>query len=76
MQQTDPSAFQVKRFLRYLREYKLPFFVAVIGMVTSVSILAAPNGFGGSDSAVPLGLLIGIVSIIFFFILKAAFGVA
>ena len=33
MQQTDPSAFQVKRFLRYLREYKLPFFVAVIGMV-------------------------------------------
>ena len=33
MQQTDPSAFQVKRFLRYLREFKFPFFVAVIGMV-------------------------------------------
>ena len=32
-QHTDPSASQVKRFLRYLREFKLPFFVAIIGMI-------------------------------------------
>lgn len=48
--------------------HMLLMMVAIIGMVTSVSILAAPNGFGGPDSAVPLGLLIGIVSIVFFFI--------
>lgn len=47
--------------------HMLLMMVAIIGMVTSVSILAAPNGFGGPDSAVPLGLLIGIVSIVFFF---------
>lgn len=33
MQQPDYSAAQVRRFLRYLRPYKLPFFVAIIGMV-------------------------------------------
>jgi len=33
MQQTDPSASQVKRFLRYLREFKAPFFVAIMGMI-------------------------------------------
>lgn len=33
IQQTEPSSSQVKRFLRYLREYKLPFLAAIFGMV-------------------------------------------
>ncbi|GGW87845.1 lipid A export permease/ATP-binding protein MsbA [Alteromonas halophila] len=33
MQQPDYSAAQVRRFLRYLRPFKLPFFVAIIGMI-------------------------------------------
>lgn len=33
MQQTDTSATQVKRFFRYLRDFKFPFFIAVIGMI-------------------------------------------
>lgn len=33
MQPVDYSTSQVRRFLRYLREYKLPFFVAIIGMI-------------------------------------------
>jgi len=33
MQQTDTSASQVKRFLRYLRDFKLPFFAAIVGMI-------------------------------------------
>ena len=37
-QQTDPSASQIKRFLRYLREFKLPFFVAIIGMIGYSSV--------------------------------------
>ncbi len=33
MQPADPDASQLKRFLKYLREYKLPFFIAIIGMI-------------------------------------------
>lgn len=33
MQQTETSASQVKRFLRYLRDYKLPFLAAIVGMI-------------------------------------------
>ena len=45
--------------------HMLLMMIAVIGMVTSVSILAAPNGFGG-ESAIPLALLIGLASIALF----------
>ncbi|WP_414827600.1 lipid A export permease/ATP-binding protein MsbA [Alteromonas sp. H39] len=38
MQQTEYSASQVRRFLRYLREYKLPFAVAIIGMIGYSSV--------------------------------------
>ena len=37
---------------------------AVIGLLTSGSILAAPNGFGNVETAVPVGLLIGIISLV------------
>ncbi len=33
MQQPDTSATQVKRFFHYLRDFKFPFFIAVIGMI-------------------------------------------
>ena len=39
---------------------------AVIGLLTSGSILAAPNGFGNADSVIPIGLGIGLVSIVLF----------
>ena len=48
--------------------HMLLMMVAVIGVVTGVSILAAPNGFGGADGAVPVGLLIGALSIALFLI--------
>ncbi len=48
--------------------HMLMAMVAVIGLVTSASILAAPNGFGGAEGAVPLGVLIGIISIVLFVI--------
>ncbi len=38
MQQTEYSASQVRRFLRYLREFKLPFAVAIIGMIGYSSV--------------------------------------
>jgi simple sugar transport system permease protein len=38
--------------------------VAVIGVIVSISMLTIPNGFGGPDTAYPLGVLIGLVSII------------
>ena len=41
----------------------LLMMIAVIGVVTSGSMLAAPNGFGGAETAVPAGLLIGIASV-------------
>ena len=46
--------------------HMLLMMVAVIGVVTGVSILAAPNGFGGAETAVPAGLLIGVASIVLF----------
>ncbi|MCY4072271.1 MAG: ABC transporter permease [Chloroflexi bacterium] len=48
--------------------HMLLMMVAVIGVVTGVSILAAPNGFGGADGAIPIGLLIGALSIALFLI--------
>ena len=33
MQQMDYSKGQVRRFLRYLKDYKLEFSVAIIGMI-------------------------------------------
>ena len=46
--------------------HMLLMMVAVIGAVTSGAILSAPNGFGGADTAVPAGLLIGAASIALF----------
>ncbi len=46
--------------------HMLLMMVAVIGLVTSGSMLAAPNGFGGAESAIPMALLIGLVSILLF----------
>ena len=42
--------------------HMLLMMIAVIGVVTGVSMLSAPNGFGGADTAVPIGLLIGLAS--------------
>lgn len=33
MQQADNSDLQIKRFLEYLKAYKMPFFFAIIGMI-------------------------------------------
>jgi len=46
--------------------HMLLIMAAVIGLITSGSILAAPNGFGGAESAVPVGLGIGVISIVLF----------
>ena len=48
--------------------HMLLMMIAVIGVVTSGSMLAAPNGFGGAESAVPIGLLIGVASVALFVI--------
>ena len=48
--------------------HMLLMMVAVIGVVTSGSILAAPNGFGGVDAALPLGIVIGLASLALFVI--------
>ncbi len=48
--------------------HMLMMMVAVIGVVTSGSILAAPNGFGGAEGVLPFGLLIGAASIALFVI--------
>ncbi len=48
--------------------HMLLMMVAVIGVVTGASILAAPNGFGGADGVAPIGLLIGALSIALFLI--------
>ncbi len=46
--------------------HMLLMMIAVIGVVTGVSMLSAPNGFGGADTAAPIGLLIGLASIVLF----------
>ena len=46
--------------------HMLLMMIAVIGVVTGVSMLSAPNGFGGAETAVPMGLLIGVASIALF----------
>jgi len=46
--------------------HMLLMMFAVIGLVTSGAILSAPNGFGGAETAQPLGLLIGAVSLLLF----------
>jgi len=33
MQQADNSDIQIKRFLEYLKAYKMPFFFAIVGMI-------------------------------------------
>ncbi len=48
--------------------HMLLMMIAVIGVVTSGSMLAAPNGFGGAETAVPIGLLIGVASVALFVI--------
>ena len=48
--------------------HMLLMMIAVIGVVTGGSMLAAPNGFGGAETAVPAGLLIGVASILLFVI--------
>lgn len=46
--------------------HMLLMMVAVIGVVTGAAILSAPNGFGGAETAVPAGLLIGGASCLLF----------
>ena len=46
--------------------HMLLMMIAVIGVVTGGSILAAPNGFGGPENAIPLGILIGGASLALF----------
>lgn len=48
--------------------HMLLMMFAVIGVVTGGAILSAPNGFGGAETAVPVGLLIGAASIALFVI--------
>lgn len=38
--------------------------IAVIGIIISITMLAAPNGFGGGEVAIPIALVIGAVSIV------------
>ena len=38
--------------------------IAVIGIISSVSLFAAPKGFGGTEVAYPLGAVIGLASIV------------
>jgi general nucleoside transport system permease protein len=38
--------------------------IAVIGIILAVSLLSAPNGFGGVETAYPVAAAVGIVSII------------
>ncbi|MCC7446608.1 MAG: ABC transporter permease [Anaerolineae bacterium] len=42
----------------------LLMMIAVIGIIASISLFAAPNGFGGDAVAHPLGLIIAVVSIV------------
>jgi simple sugar transport system permease protein len=42
----------------------LQAMVAVIGIIITASLVAAPNGFGGPDVANPLALVIGAVSVV------------
>ncbi len=37
--------------------------IAVIGLILMISLIAAPNGFGGAETAIPLALIIGILSV-------------
>ncbi len=46
--------------------HMLLMMFAVIGVVTSGAILAAPNGFGGAEAALPAGVAIGMASIALF----------
>ena len=46
--------------------HMLLMMFAVIGVVTSGAILAAPNGFGGAEAALPAGVAIGLASIALF----------
>ncbi|MCY4466307.1 MAG: ABC transporter permease [Chloroflexi bacterium] len=46
--------------------HMLLMMFAVIGVVTGGAILAAPNGFGGAEAALPAGLAIGAASIALF----------
>ena len=48
--------------------HMLLMMFAVIGVVTGGAILSAPNGFGGAETAMPAGLLIGAASIALFVI--------
>ena len=48
--------------------HMLLMMFAVIGVVTSGAILSAPKGFGEAETALPIGLVIGLVSIILFLI--------
>jgi simple sugar transport system permease protein len=38
--------------------------IAVIGVIVSISMIAAPNGFGGGQTAIPLALGIAFVSVV------------
>lgn len=46
--------------------HMLLMMFAVIGVVTGGAILAAPNGFGGAEAALPAGVAIGAASIALF----------
>lgn len=42
----------------------LQAMVAVIGIIITISLMAAPNGFGGETTAYPLALVIGLASLV------------
>jgi len=43
--------------------HMLLMMVAIIGVIVSVSMFAAPNGFGGAESAFPIAAVIALISL-------------
>jgi hypothetical protein len=57
----DPVYWRIVQRLSVL--HILLLMIAVIGIIITVSLLAAPNGFGGREVAYPLALVVGLISI-------------
>ena len=58
----NPSYWRILQRLSVL--HVVLGMIAIIGVIISVSLFAAPKGFGGEDAAYPLGVVIAIVSVI------------
>lgn len=57
----DATYWRVVRLVSVL--HMLLMMTAVVGVIITVSMFSAPNGFGGPAQAYPLGALIGVVSL-------------